>query len=70
MCTGQETSFPKASPVARVLTYGYDTKVRHALASRVSKNSMYDHAWDLLCSLEVARRGESESGASNFVCRS
>jgi hypothetical protein len=47
-------------PNSRILTYGYDTKVRHWAAGQVSRKTVYDHAWDLLCSLEALRRAPRE----------
>lgn len=47
-------------PNSRILTYGSDTKIRHWLAGPVSKNTVYDHAWDLLCCLEAQRRNTNE----------
>ena len=47
-------------PNSRILTYGYDTKVRHWLKGQVSKKTVYDHAWDMLCSLEAFRRHPNE----------
>lgn len=49
---------PITVPNARVLTYGYDTHIRHRLGPVVSKNTVYDIAWDFLVSLEAARRYE------------
>jgi hypothetical protein len=46
-------------PNARVLTYGYDTQIRHWVNSLVSKNTVYDIAWDFLVALEAVRRSES-----------
>ncbi|KAL8296408.1 hypothetical protein RB597_005812 [Gaeumannomyces tritici] len=48
-------------PDSRILTYGYDTNIRHLLKGPVSKNTVPDHAWDLLCSLEKLRRCPNES---------
>ncbi|KAL8780365.1 MAG: hypothetical protein Q9213_006509 [Squamulea squamosa] len=39
---------PEALPSARILVYGYDTKVRHTLGTPISKNTVYDNASDLL----------------------
>ncbi|KAK4111840.1 hypothetical protein N656DRAFT_125240 [Canariomyces notabilis] len=50
---------PKSIPDSRILTYGYDTRIRHWAQGQVSRKSVYDHAWDLLCSLEAFRRGSS-----------
>ncbi|KAK4234896.1 Inversin, partial [Achaetomium macrosporum] len=47
-------------PNSRILTYGYDAKVRHWLKGQVSKKTVYDHAWDMLCSLEAFRRDPNE----------
>ncbi|KAK4041974.1 ankyrin repeat domain-containing protein 50 [Parachaetomium inaequale] len=47
-------------PNSRILTYGYDTKIRHWVAGPVSKKTVYDHAWDLLCSFEALRRHPNE----------
>jgi len=49
---------PATLPQARVLTYGYDTQIRHILAGPVSQNTLYDHAGDLLAALEAHRRRE------------
>jgi hypothetical protein len=46
-------------PNARVLTFGYDTHVRHMLGRPVSRNTVYDIAWDFLVALEAERRLES-----------
>ncbi|KAK9800153.1 hypothetical protein SCARD494_01946 [Seiridium cardinale] len=39
----------------RVLTFGYDTKIRHVLGAQGSENSVYDHAKELLQSLDDYR---------------
>ncbi|KAL8901984.1 MAG: hypothetical protein Q9207_004927 [Kuettlingeria erythrocarpa] len=49
---------PETLPSARVLVYGYDTKIRHALGAPISKNTVYDIALDFLGSLEAQRRSE------------
>ncbi|PMD33669.1 hypothetical protein L207DRAFT_438320, partial [Hyaloscypha variabilis F] len=46
-------------PNARVLTFGYDTHVRHVLGPPVSRSTVYDIAWDFLVALEAERRHES-----------
>ncbi|KAH6854879.1 hypothetical protein B0I37DRAFT_395223 [Chaetomium sp. MPI-CAGE-AT-0009] len=52
---------PKTIPGSRILTYGYDTRLGHRLTGRpVSKKSVYDHAWDLLCEFEYLRRNLNE----------
>lgn len=47
---------PLAVPSARVLTYGYDTRIRHKLGPPCNKNTIYDIAWDFLVALEAERR--------------
>jgi pimeloyl-ACP methyl ester carboxylesterase len=49
---------PETIPYARVLTYGYDTHVKHFLGPPVSSNTVYDIAWDFLVALEADRRKE------------
>ena len=50
----------QTAPKSRILTYGYDTNVRHWAAGQVSQKTLYDHANDLLTSLEAMRRGATE----------
>lgn len=58
-------------PNARILTYGYDTKIRHFLQGQISRNTVQDHAWDLLCTLEAQRRSFlEESRPLVFVAHS
>ncbi|KAK8102552.1 hypothetical protein PG984_015698 [Apiospora sp. TS-2023a] len=47
---------PATAPNARVMTYGYDTNIRHWIGPQVSQNTVYDIAWDFLVSLEASRR--------------
>ncbi|KAK3681010.1 hypothetical protein B0T22DRAFT_523796 [Podospora appendiculata] len=47
---------PHVLLTARVLTYGYDTNVRSRFVSPVSQNTVGDHGWNLLCSLDDLRR--------------
>ncbi|KAL8995955.1 MAG: hypothetical protein Q9169_004428 [Polycauliona sp. 2 TL-2023] len=47
---------PQNLPSARVFTYGYDTKVRHALGAPISRTAVYDIASDFLGVLEAERR--------------
>jgi pimeloyl-ACP methyl ester carboxylesterase len=49
---------PITVPKARVLTYGYDTHIRHWAGPAINKSTVYDIAWDFLVSLEAARRDE------------
>lgn len=51
---------PLTAPDSRILTYGYDSEVRHWVAGQISKKSIYDHANDLLYSLEARRRRAAE----------
>ncbi|KAH8884927.1 hypothetical protein GQ53DRAFT_602649, partial [Thozetella sp. PMI_491] len=51
---------PQTVPNSRILTYGYDTRVRHWLNGPVSTKSLHDHGWDLVCSLEARRRASGE----------
>jgi hypothetical protein len=46
-------------PNSRILTYSYDTNIRYWLKGPVSKKTVHDHAWDLLCALEALRRDAS-----------
>jgi hypothetical protein len=50
---------PVTVPNARVLTYGYDTHIRHWAGPAINKSTVYDIAWDFLVSLEAARRHEA-----------
>ncbi|RYP71044.1 hypothetical protein DL769_004757 [Monosporascus sp. CRB-8-3] len=47
---------PETVPFARVLTYGYDTHIRHWAKSPVNRSTVYDIACDLLVALESERR--------------
>ncbi|KAK8093000.1 hypothetical protein PG999_014587 [Apiospora kogelbergensis] len=47
---------PTTAPDARVMTYGYDTHIRHWIGPEGSHNTVYDIAWDFLVSLEASRR--------------
>ena len=49
---------PITLPSARVLTYGYDTQIRHRLGPSGSTNSVYGIARDFLVALETVRRVE------------
>ena len=46
---------PLAVPNARVLTYGYDTRIRHKLGPPRNSNTIYDLASDFLVELEAER---------------
>ncbi|KAL8405709.1 hypothetical protein RB596_004537 [Gaeumannomyces avenae] len=49
---------PNTIPDARIMTYGYDTHIRHkAFGPRASQNTIYDIAGDFLVALEAERRG-------------
>ena len=49
---------PLVIPNARVLTYGYDTHIKHKLGTRENGHTIYDIAWDFLIALEAERRME------------
>ncbi|OIW32488.1 hypothetical protein CONLIGDRAFT_271607 [Coniochaeta ligniaria NRRL 30616] len=49
---------PETIPLARVLTYGYDTHIRHWIGPAVTKSTVYDIAWDFLVALEAERRDD------------
>jgi len=49
---------PKTIPDARVLTYGYDTNIRHIFDAPTSKHTVYDIGRNFLISLEAERRLE------------
>jgi len=49
---------PATLPQARVLTYGYDTNIRHRFDAPISKSTVYDIGKDLLVSLEAERRSD------------
>jgi hypothetical protein len=51
---------PLTIPSARVLTYGYDTHIRHWSGPSLNQNTIYDIAWDFLVSLEAERRNDPE----------
>ncbi|KAI3318545.1 hypothetical protein HD806DRAFT_526288 [Xylariaceae sp. AK1471] len=51
---------PITLPDSRVLTYGYDTNIKHWSRGQVSSNTVSQHAGDLLCSLEAKRRSPEE----------
>lgn len=50
---------PKIIPDARVLTFGYDTHIRHVFGPPGSKSTVYDISWDFLIALEAQRHGAS-----------
>ncbi|KAK3343734.1 WD40-repeat-containing domain protein [Lasiosphaeria hispida] len=61
---------PATLPHPRVLTYGYDTNIRSRFGSSpVSKKSVGDHGWDLLCTLADNRR-DAPSRPLIFVAHS
>jgi hypothetical protein len=47
---------PFTAPNARVLTYGYDTHIRHKLGPLANRSTIYDISWDFLVALEAERR--------------
>lgn len=61
---------PDTIPNSRVLTYGYDTNIRIRFGGNpVSKKSLGDHGWDLLCTLADTRR-DAPSRPLVFVAHS
>ncbi|KAI0419818.1 ankyrin [Xylaria grammica] len=46
---------PDVIPRARVLTFGYDTNIRHSLNGPISQNRLGDHATDFLSALDDCR---------------
>ncbi len=47
---------PATLPHARIMTYGYDTHIKHWLKAPASSNTIYDIAWNLLIGLKAERR--------------
>ncbi|KAK5044634.1 hypothetical protein LTR84_010648 [Exophiala bonariae] len=47
---------PKVCSSARVLTYGYDSRIAKGYGASVNKNSIFQHATDLLLALERSRK--------------
>ena len=45
-------------PDARVLTYGYDTHIRHWAGQQANQSSIRDIAWNFLIALTASRREE------------
>jgi hypothetical protein len=56
-------------PNSRVLTYGYDSNIKHRLSGIVNKATVYDIAGDFLVSLEANRR-QNPSRPVLFVAHS
>ncbi|KAK3489876.1 hypothetical protein B0T13DRAFT_490789 [Neurospora crassa] len=52
---------PTTVPSARILTYGYDTRIRHFVLGQISKNSVPDHGRDFINTLEAWRRSWDEA---------
>ena len=50
---------PATVPGARILTYGYDTHLRHVFGPALNKTTVYDIAWNFLVALEAIRRSDS-----------
>lgn len=50
---------PHTVPNARILTYGYDSRIRHQLDFPISTNPVYTIAWDFLVALEADRRSDA-----------
>ena len=47
---------PTTIPHGRILTYGYDTNLRHVLGPPLNQATVYDIAWNFLAALEAERR--------------
>ncbi|KAH9899102.1 hypothetical protein F4778DRAFT_185995 [Xylariomycetidae sp. FL2044] len=60
---------PEALPHARIMTFGYDTNIRHVLGSSPTDNNVYSIAWDLLVALE-GERGTESSRPLLFIAHS
>ncbi|KAH7123364.1 hypothetical protein B0J13DRAFT_531482 [Dactylonectria estremocensis] len=52
-CFWPQELLPEILPNARVLTYGYDTKIQHVTHRPVSTATIYDIAWDFLVALQA-----------------
>ncbi|KAI1172101.1 hypothetical protein F4777DRAFT_590802 [Nemania sp. FL0916] len=50
---------PGVIPHSRVLTFGYDTNIRHSFNGPISQNRLSDHAKDFLAALQDCRRHHS-----------
>lgn len=46
---------PKTASSARILTYGYDTRIWHQPGTRVDRTTVYNISWDLLLDLRASR---------------
>ncbi|KAI1427710.1 ankyrin [Xylaria sp. FL1777] len=51
---------PDILPCSRVLTFGYDTNIRHSLNRPISQNRLGDHATDFISALENCRSRDSQ----------
>ncbi|KAF2236094.1 hypothetical protein EV356DRAFT_531340 [Viridothelium virens] len=51
---------PSECPSARIMTWGYESKVSGFFGSSANQNSFYDHANDLLYALDRKRKDERE----------
>jgi protein SERAC1 len=54
-CSSRTSDLTLAGPLARILAWGYDTKVTKYTTGPVNKNSIFSHAKDLLYSLARER---------------
>ncbi|KAK3400432.1 hypothetical protein B0T20DRAFT_145473 [Sordaria brevicollis] len=52
---------PTTLPCARVMTFGYDTKIRHFSQGQISKNTVQDHAQELLEQLRDKRPSDAKA---------
>lgn len=60
---------PRTIPKARVLTYGYDTRMSHRLGVASSQSTVYDHSGGFLVEL-ASKRTEQPQRALIFVAHS
>ncbi|KAI1760241.1 hypothetical protein GGR53DRAFT_526336 [Hypoxylon sp. FL1150] len=49
---------PQIITDGRILTFGYDTHIRHSVSRPPSQNRLIDHGGDFLCALEDCRRSD------------
>ncbi|KAL8372110.1 hypothetical protein RB595_001754 [Gaeumannomyces hyphopodioides] len=62
---------PETAPSARVMTFGYDTNIKHRFWGQISKSSVYDISRDLLVSLTSSRAsGTADSRPLIFIAHS
>ncbi|KAJ3565192.1 hypothetical protein NPX13_g7590 [Xylaria arbuscula] len=55
---------------ARIMTYGYDTHIKHAFAGQTSQNNVYNISWDFLIALEAQRQEHISERPIIFIVHS